>query len=218
MIYQENIFTKEECDRIIDYKNKYESIIVTDPDSLIDNTRTVYHKEENYTPYFKFLGKTYENGIDEETGNQWVKKYNVWDIPTNDETMWFYDKIYDWFINVSGVPLDKTISADMAHKLHEYVVGDKFDLHVDADPRDPGMATRIWNLGIQLNSDYTGGDYICYDKNNNPIYISKETGTVAAYESDVPHKITEILEGSRYTMVIKVHTWQLLQKSKKSLL
>ena len=124
MIYQENIFTKEECDRIINYKNKYESIIVTDPDSLIDNTRTVYHKEENYTPYFKFLGKTYENGIDEETGNQWVKKYNVWDIPTNDETMWFYDKIYDWFINVSGVPLDKKISADMAHKLHEYVVGD----------------------------------------------------------------------------------------------
>lgn len=218
MIYQEIIFTKEECDTIINYKNKYESILVTDPSSLIPDTRTVYHKEENYSPYFKFLGKTYENGIDTENEKEWIKKYNVWDIPTNDETIWFYDKIYDWFINVSGVPLDKEASNNMAHKLHEYVVGDKFDLHVDADPRDPDMATRIWNLGIQLNSDYVGGDYICYDKNNNPTYISNATGNVVAYTSDVPHKITEILEGSRYTMVIKVHSWQLLQKSKKSLL
>lgn len=216
MIYQKIIFTKEECDTIISYKDRYESLITTDIASVLPDTRIVYHKEENYNPNFKYLGQTYQNGIDDETTNVWVKKYNVWDIPTNEETIWFYDRIYDWFIDVSGVPVDKNLSNHMAHKLHEYVVGDKFDLHVDADPRDPGMASRIWNLGIQLNSDYVGGDYICYDENNNPIHLSKEVGNVVAYESDVPHKITEILEGSRFTMVIKVHSWQLQQKSKKS--
>lgn len=206
MIYQDIIFTKEECDRIINYKNKYHSFLVTPEWSLINNSRTVYHKEEN------FNGSIFENGKD------WVKKYNVWDIPINEETIWFYDRIYTWFMLVSGVKIDKSIyfnNPNAAHKLHEYTIGDKFDLHID---KNENNLDRIWNLGIQLNSNYKGGDYICYTENNEPIYLSKEIGNVVAYTSEVPHEICEILDGIRYSLVIKIHSWELIKKEKKSIL
>lgn len=205
MIYQKVIFTKEECCRIINYKDKYDSFLVTPTSSLIKNTRTVYHKEDN------FNGNGYEDGV------VWIKKYNVWDIPINEETNWFYEKIYNWFVNVSGVRLDKSIclnNNNSAHKLHEYVVGDKFDLHIDNSGNN---LDRIWNLGIQLNSNYDGGDYICYNKDI-PIIISKDVGNVVAYTSDTLHEITEITSGIRYSLVVKIHSWELAIKNVKSLL
>jgi hypothetical protein len=206
MVYQEVIFTKEECDIIINYKKKYQSFLVTPTWSLLKNTRTVYHKENDF------------NGVNYEKGKDWEKKYNVWDVPLDDETKWFYYKIYNWFVDVSGVLIDKDIyfnETGSAHKLHEYTVGDKFDLHID---KNENNLDRIWNLGIQLNSEYDGGDYICYDELNNPLYISKEVGNVVAYTSDVLHEIKEITQGVRYSLVIKLHSWELARKNKKSLI
>jgi hypothetical protein len=205
MIYQEVIFTKEECDTIINYKNKYNLFLVTPVSSLLPDTRTVFHEEMNF------------NGIKSELGKDWIKKYNVWDIPINDETNWFYHKIYDWFIKKSNINLNKTIyfnTKNAAHKLHEYVIGDKFDLHID---KNENTKDWIWNLGIQLNSEYDGGDYICFDKNEQFINISKEIGNVVAYTSDTLHEIKEITNGIRYSMVIKIHSWEVIQKNKKSL-
>ena len=205
MIYQEVIFTKEECDAIINYKNKYHSFLVTPTWSLLDNTRTVYHEEFDF------------NGVDKEIGKNWTKRYNVWDIPINDETYWFYDKVYTWFMLVSKIKLDNKVSfnnSNIAHKLHEYIVGDKFDLHKD---KNENTTDWIWNLGIQLNTNYVGGDYICYNANNEIINISKENGNVVAYQSDILHEIKEITSGVRYSMVIKIHSWELIHKNKKSL-
>jgi predicted 2-oxoglutarate/Fe(II)-dependent dioxygenase YbiX len=75
----------------------------------------------------------------------------------------------------------------------------------------------IWNLGIQLNTNYVGGDYICYNINNEVVNISKEIGNVVAYQSDVLHEIKEIASGVRYSMVIKIHSWELIHKNEKSL-
>jgi hypothetical protein len=197
MVYQKVIFTEEECDKIIEYKEKYENFLVTPKNSLMENTRTVFYEDSEI---------------------HWVKKYNVWDIPIDENTEWFYDKIYTWFSDTTGIKLDResyfnTLGA--AHKLHEYTAGDKFDLHID---KSWDNLDRIWNLGIQLNSNYTGGDYICYDEENQPIYLSKEVGNVVVYNSDTLHEITEILSGIRYSLVIKVHTWELVVKNKKSLI
>lgn len=206
MIYQEVIFNQEECNTIINYKNKYHSFLVTPERTLISDTRTVFHKEKDF------------NGITKEIGKDWIKKYNVWDIPINEETNWFYDRIYNWFTNVSGVKIDKNIyfnNTQSAHKLHQYVVGDRFDLHID---KNENNLDRIWNLGIQLNSEYQGGNYVCYDDNNVQLNISKKVGNVVAYNSDVLHEITEIIEGVRYSLVIKIHSWELIEKNKKSLI
>jgi hypothetical protein len=197
MVYQKVIFTEKECNEIIGYIKQYENFLVTPKNSLIENTRTVFY---------------------EDTEIRWVKKYNVWDIPIDENTKWFYDRIYTWFSDTTKVKLDRDSyfnTPNAAHKLHEYTAGDKFDLHID---KSWDNLDRIWNLGIQLNSNYTGGDYICYDEENQPIYLSKEVGNVVAYNSDTLHEITEILSGIRYSLVIKVHTWELVVKNKKSLI
>jgi hypothetical protein len=206
VILQETLFTEKECKDIIEYRKKYTDYYVTPTWSLLDGTRTVYHKEQNF------------DGIKYHEDKVWVKKYNVWDIPINDETYWFYDRLYTWFSNSTGISIDrdKYFNKDFAaHKLHEYVIGDRFDLHID---KSQSSLDRIWNLGIQLNSDYEGGDYICYDLNKNPIHISKVAGTVVAYTSDVLHEISEITKGIRYSMVVKLHSWELFEKNKKTMI
>jgi|LauGreSBDMM110SN_4_FD.fasta_scaffold52927_2 hypothetical protein len=204
MIYQEVIFTKKECETIMNLRNNHKLFFVTPESSLIKNTRTVYHKEKNF------------NGVGYDNSKDWVKRYNVWDIPINKETFWFYDRIYKWFSELTNIQIDREKyfnRSDAAHKIHEYNIGDKFDLHAD---QNDGSIDRIWNLGIQLNSNYEGGDYICYDKNNHPINISKETGNTIAYSSDVLHEINEILQGKRYSLVVKIYSWELYTKKNKS--
>lgn len=100
-----------------------------------------------------------------------------------------------------------------AHKLHQYVVGDKFSKHLD----NFGYPDRLWNVGIQLNDSYIGGEYIIY-QDSNSTYLSKEVGNVVAYTADTLHEITEITEGERWSMVIKIHDWEVLTKKKSTLL
>jgi hypothetical protein len=198
MIYQEKIFTQEECDKILSYRFDYPNHIVTPNWSMIEGTRTVYLQVENLN---------------------WYKKYNVWDIPIDSNTSWFYEKIYSWFENISGLTLDRIHfnKSYAAHKLHEYNVGDKFGIHVDNNGDD--FKDRVWNLGINLNSDFDGGEYICYSLDySEKTILEKISGNAVAYTSDVPHEITKITEGSRYSMVIKILEDEIINKSKKTLI
>jgi hypothetical protein len=210
-ILQNKLFTEEECKIIIGYSKVYSDFIVTPLSSLKENTRNVYYSTEE---------KSHQDVVG------WTKSYNVWDIPVHSDTSWMYDRIYKWFSNETGLNLTRKIEPRFcketglnlngkidAHKLHQYRVGDKFDKHID----NVGFPDRIWNLGIQLNDSYLGGDYIVYT-DSNPTYLSKETGTVIAYTSDVLHEVTEIIEGERWSMVIKVHNWELILKNKITLM
>lgn len=188
-ILQAKLFTEQECKTIIEYSKLYNNFIVTPLSSLRENSRNVYFSTED---------------------KAWTKSYNVWDIPVHSNTGWMYNRVYDWFSKESGLSLTRQIDA---HKLHQYRTGDKFDKHTD----NIGMPDRIWNLGIQLNNEYKGGDYIVHLESNT-IFLSKEIGNVVAYTSDVVHEITEITEGERWSMVIKVHDWELISKTKKTLM
>lgn len=199
MVYEEILFTEDECKKIINYKFEYPNHHVTPKWSLIDGTRTVFSS-------------------DTTNNKNWIKKYQVWDITNDENTNWFYKKIYDWFENITGINLEITYSTNnlelrkYSHKLHQYNIGDRFDKHIDNMDE---YSDRIWNIGIILNSDFEGGEYIWYDSNDNPNEFSKHTGNVVAYKSNVPHEITKITKGSRYSMVIKLHSWEL--KNKKNI-
>lgn len=202
MFYEKVLFTEEECKQILDYRFEYPNHYVTPDWSLIKGTRTVYQS------------------VPQGTTN-WVKKYNVWDIVKDEKTKWFYNRIYDWFESVSGLHIKREHYGEIknkrrfAHKLHEYSKGDRFDKHIDSIEE---YSDRLWNLGIILNSDFEGGDYLYYDKEDNEYSFSKITGNVVAYSSEVPHEITEITQGKRYAMVIKLHDWELVSKKIKTLL
>jgi predicted 2-oxoglutarate/Fe(II)-dependent dioxygenase YbiX len=93
--------------------------------------------------------------------------------------------------------------------LHKYSKGDSFTKHIDLNANFPD---RRWNLGIQLNENYTGGEYVCYDENNNEIILSKEVGTAIAYNSTTLHEIREIHSGERWSIVAPIWKNWLLEK------
>lgn len=199
MFYEKILFTEDECNKILNYRFDYPNLYVTPENSLINGTRTVYDTRT-------------------ENGNSWLKKYKVWDIIVDKNTSWFYNRIYDWFEDITQLKIQRFITNDktlFAHKLHEYNKGDRFDRHIDNIGSE--WNDRIWNFGIVLNSDFEGGEYVCYDEKNNPYTFKKITGNVVAYSSDIEHEITEITEGKRYSMVIKLHDWELETKKLKTL-
>jgi hypothetical protein len=191
MIYQEKIFTKEECDKIISYQNVYLDLIFRSEEPSIDLEN---RRIDNVGMVVK--------------GKKLGKFFNVWDILNNNESEWMFEKLFNWFSEVSKIernPADKMWGCS----LHKYSKGDSFAKHIDLNANFPD---RRWNLGIQLNENYTGGEYVCYDENNNEIILSKEVGTAIAYNSTTLHEIREIHSGERWSIVAPIWKNWLLEK------
>jgi len=191
MIYQEKIFTKEECDKIISYQNVYLDLIFRSKEPSIDLEN---RRIDNVGMVVK--------------GKKLGKFFNVWDIVNDAESEWMFKKLFNWFSMVSKIECNPDIKP-YGCSLHKYSKGDSFTKHIDLNTNFPD---RRWNLGIQLNEDYTGGEYICYDKNNNEIVLSKEVGTAVAYNSTTLHEIKEIHSGERWSIVVPVWKNYLLEK------
>jgi predicted 2-oxoglutarate/Fe(II)-dependent dioxygenase YbiX len=76
----------------------------------------------------------------------------------------------------------------------------------------PGFEDRRYNLGIQLNEDYEGGEYVCFGPNDEKIIISKEIGTGLAYHCSVPHEIKKITKGERWSIVMPITKKIIIEK------
>lgn len=192
MIYQEVIFTKEECEKIISYKEVYTDLIWRSLEPVIDieNRRIDQH--------------TYTKG-----GKKFGKFFNVWDIQNDSNTFWVFERVLKWFSSVSNIELNfEQAKKIQGGSLLKYSKGDLFQKHMDLTI---GHENRRWNLGIQLNEEYTGGEYIGYN-NDNEILISPKTGTAVAYDSTTYHEIKEITSGERYSLVICVINNMIIQK------
>jgi hypothetical protein len=183
MIYQEKIFTKEECDTIIGYSDIY----------------------KNTKEYFTNEVDVIDNRLQSKNGKL---AYDVYVILNDETTEWFFNKLQNWFSIVSGIKLNKNEKM-LTCTLHCYKTGDKFPKHIDLSV---GFNYRRYNLGIQLNDTYEGGEYICVDNNNNEILISKEVGTSLAYYATVPHEIKEITKGERWSIVLPLTKDVIIEK------
>jgi len=182
MIYQEKIFSKEECERIINYSKL----------------------EDNEPTFIQNANIKYSNNRIKVKD---IVSYNVYKVYNTNETEWMFDKLVKWFSKTSNVKLNEN-SKPIACTLHQYIKGDKFKRHTDLSR---GFENRRYNAGIQLNDEYEGGEYVCYDIQDNPIIISKEIGTALSYHCRVPHEIKEITEGSRWSIVMPIHNWEIVE-------
>jgi len=177
MICQEKLYSKKECTDIIKYSGTY-----TDTDNYFKGNHFILEQNK-----INFLNNP--------------TSYKVFVIPRNSKTDWMFSKILTWFKSINQIP--KGFIEDVTScTLHRYSVGDEFTLHVDVNTSCPD---RVYNLGIQLNSDYTGGEYICIDKTDNEVILNKETGTAVGYSCNVPHKINKITRGERWSIVMPIN-------------
>lgn len=132
------------------------------------------------------------NRIDRET-----KKYNFYLIEKNENTDWLFRRLINWFSESTEIEiLYDTIERGL---LHNYKIGDAFPKHID---RSFEFKDRLYNVGIQLNSEYAGGDYIIYGDYNKQ--LSKEPGNTYFYDSAIFHEVTKITDGERWSFLIHI--------------
>jgi len=177
MIFQEQIFTKEECEKIMNYSKIYNNI---DGYYYNDEDRNqVGNRVEHSTKFFT---------------------YDAFILHNDDETKWIHDKMTNWFYKKTGIKFVKEVPLLLMHK---YSVGDKFLPHFDLMD-DPKYKDRVWNFGIQLNDDYEGGEYNVWEPDGTKITFAKNQGNSVLYPATLLHEITEITTNQRWSLILNI--------------
>ena len=187
MIYQQPLFNEEECDLIKSY-------VKLQPTGLTEYFNT--------SDSFNFID-----------GNKLVAtktntSYRVFVIKNTLETEWMFNKLLEWFSDVNDIKINYDNKVELC-TLHQYGVGDAFSRHKDLAK---GFDSRRYNLGIQLNDSYEGGEYMCWDDTNNEVLISKQTGTALSYHCRISHEIREITNGERWSIVMPITKYHIIEK------
>ena len=146
-------------------------------ESIIYLSKNIEKKDSNL--YFKN-----ENDI----------KYNVWNIDRNKNTQWIFDRLLQYFTNTTLIKIKKEL--DIIH-LHNYKPGNKFTKH-----KDDLYPTQIHNIGVCLNDDYTGGEFVLYEPYE---ILPKKQGEIYTFPSLREHAVKEITDGERWSIISFLH-------------
>jgi predicted 2-oxoglutarate/Fe(II)-dependent dioxygenase YbiX len=152
-------FTKNECEKIINFSN------------------TIEKKHSSY--YFSNTDKI---------------NYFVWNIYRNVDTEWIFNKIESFFTYKTGIKIKKPL--DILH-IHKYKEGDYFKKH-----KDNLYPTQIHNIGVCLNDDYVGGEFVLYEPDE---VLPKKQGELYTFRSLRYHEVKEITNGERWSIICFLH-------------
>lgn len=120
--------------------------------------------------------------------------YSVWNVMRNEKTQWIFDRLFSFFEKKTNIKIKKEIN--ILH-IHRYLKGDKFHKHTDEY-----YPTQIHNIGVCLNDDYEGGEFILYEPT---IELPKKTGAIYTFKSSVQHEVKEIINGERWSIISFLH-------------
>lgn len=132
-------------------------------------------------------------------------RYKFYTINEKLDVDWIINRLCDFFETEKKL---KIYTRPVKLSLHHYTIGDEFGKHIDT-----GEPIKEWNIGIILNDDFEGGDYVLYDEEDKPVVINKITGNVSIYQSQVPHQVTPITLGERWAIAMFVHKFRMGKKS-----
>jgi len=132
-------------------------------------------------------------------------KYKYYSLNDYKDIFWIRKRMSDFFEEKKSL---KLLSKPDKLNLHHFTKGDEFGKHIDT-----GYPMKAWNIGIVLNEDFTGGDYIIYDENDNKIIIDKKIGNVCLYQSQIPHEVTPVLDGERWSIAMFITDIHLQKKT-----
>lgn len=116
--------------------------------------------------------------------------YDFYSIGWNGDTRWIFDRMDSYFTESTGIKVVKQL--DAVH-LFDYSVGDKFGKH-----RDIYYPGQVWNIGVCLNDDYEGGDFVLYNPNK---ILPKVQGEIYTFECKREHEVLEITKGNRWSLI-----------------
>jgi len=101
------------------------------------------------------------------------------------------------------------ISSAESYQIGKYEVGDFYKSHIDGmgtegsvfkNPKNPNLhnKTRKLSMTVNLNDDFEGGDLILYKG----LSIQQKKGNITFFPSYLPHKVTPVTKGTRYSLVM----------------
>jgi hypothetical protein len=120
--------------------------------------------------------------------------YDVWVINRNDKTQWIFNKINIYFTNETNIKIKKELDKIYIHK---YIEGQQFEKHADTYYK-----TQIYNVGVCLNDNYEGGEFILH---NPEFFLPKKSGEIYTFPSARMHEVKEILNGERWSIIGFLH-------------
>lgn len=117
--------------------------------------------------------------------------YDFYSIGWNEDSKWIFDRLDDYFTDTTGIKVIKSL--DAVH-LFDYSVGDRFLRHSDIY-----YPNQIHNIGVCLNDDYEGGDFVLYQ----PEYrvLPKTTGEIYTFKHSYEHEVLEVTKGHRWSLI-----------------
>ena len=152
--------------------------------------------------HFGFKYDWYKNTYDENNRRVSANsKFQAYLIPNSPHTKWLFDKLQTFFEESTGI---RFIHDIFQCQLYKYETGDVFQKHIDLTTE---FKNRRYNLGVNLNDDFSGGEYCCWSEDvedDTMQVIPKNTGTICVYHSRQLHEIKHITEGVRWSLVIKI--------------
>jgi hypothetical protein len=117
--------------------------------------------------------------------------YTYYNIYRNEPVKWIFDKITEYLLVDQNVEITKPF--EVIH-LHKYLSGNEFERHSDIY-----YPNQTLNVGVCLNDDYEGGDFILYGPKQ---VIPKKAGTIYSFKNTREHEVTKIKSGIRYSLII----------------
>ena len=106
-------------------------------------------------------------------------------------TNWIFEKLKKFFEEQTGISI---IEVRPELHFHIYEPNDYFGIH------DDNMDSRVFSVGVLLNDNFDGGDFILYP-NNKTIRLDKSVGNSYIFPVNIKHEVTKIIKGERYSLI-----------------
>lgn len=116
--------------------------------------------------------------------------YTYYNIYCSLDTQWIFDRLYEYLDVEEKIKINKPLN--VIH-LHEYNEGNLFEKH-----RDIYYPNQALNIGVCLNDNYEGGDFILFNPTEK---LPKKEGYIYSFKNTRYHEVTKIEKGKRYSLI-----------------
>lgn len=131
---------------------------------------------------------------------EYRKSKNTFLNPEDGDTIWVFDKLLQTLINGNEF-FRFEVDHFAAVQFATYETGDYYHEHVDIGPGYMGNRKLSMTVQLTANNDYKGGDFLVR-MDGQWHKMSREIGSVTVFPSFMPHKVTEVTEGVRHSLVV----------------
>lgn len=137
------------------------------------------------------------SGVNKSVRNSKIK----W-IPFNEKTEWIYKKIYKMAKEANDEQYNFNLYFSDNHiQYSNYEKNGKYDWHIDIGSNENSLRKLSCSILLNDPEEYSGGDLELW-VNKDPIKVPLIKGSVVFFPSFFLHRVTEITEGNRESLVL----------------